>query len=85
MDQEKPFAKVKNDCRKNLNGSMLAESPSKSTMPQKKSSLPKIQQVAFRLDEVTFIEFKKKLLDDGNKSVQKFCEEMVIKYLGAKS
>jgi hypothetical protein len=52
-------------------------------MPQEKPS--KSQQVLFRLDEPTFIEFKKKLLDDGNLSVQKFCESMVKNYLEGKS
>ena len=54
-------------------------------MSEDKTPNPKSQQVLFRLDEATFISFKKKLLDDGNKSVQKFCEEMVAKYLEAKA
>ena len=53
-------------------------------MPEGKTSPAKNQQVAFRLDEATFIAFKKKLLDDGNLSVQKFCEKAVSDYLNSK-
>lgn len=58
---------------------MISNARSSFLMSEEK--FPKTQQVLFRLDETTFIEFKKKLLDDGNISVQKFCESMVKQYL----
>ena len=52
-------------------------------MPEKANKTSKTQQVIFRLDEKDFIRFKKKLLDEGNLSVQKFCEGVVQSYLSS--
>jgi hypothetical protein len=41
-------------------------------------------QVNFRLDEETFMDFKRKLLDDGNLKIQEFCERMVKSYIEGK-
>lgn len=60
---------------------MLAVLVAVIQMTEGKPIVSKNQQVAFRLDESTFIQFKKKLLDDGNKSVQRFCEDVVKDYL----
>lgn len=54
-----------------------------SGMPDKSVKTSKPQQVIFRLEEKDFIQFKKKLLDDGNLSVQKFCEGVVQSYLNS--
>lgn len=52
-------------------------------MPGKSAKTIKSQQVIFRLSEKDFIRFKKRLLDDGNLSVQKFCEGTVQAYLSS--
>ena len=39
------------------------------------------QQVAFRLENDLFLDFKRKLIDDGNKKVQEVLEVMVRRYV----